>query len=211
MRSRQTPPPADPSPAAKSEHPTDLPHPAASEHPAGPPPPAGPEHPADPPPPAGPEHPAATHRADPSSRRIPLPPERRAELLAASNEADLVALADRCLEGAPGTWVSIEPTVGTIPFCVREPVVGERFVLADVLATHAEVEHRGQRGWAMRLGAARAAALAAAICDAELASGAGLAAEVDQLCRRTDQRCQQESAAEWAELSRTEVNFRELL
>jgi alpha-D-ribose 1-methylphosphonate 5-triphosphate synthase subunit PhnG len=63
----------------------------------------------------------------------------------------------------------------------------------------------------MRLGNARAAALAAAICDAELASAAGLAAEVDQLCRRTDQRCQEEAAAEWAELSRTEVHFRELL
>jgi alpha-D-ribose 1-methylphosphonate 5-triphosphate synthase subunit PhnG len=170
MRSRQTPPPADPPPPAKSEHP-----------------------------------------ATPSGRRAPLPPERRAELLAASGEADLVALADRCLEGAPGTRVSVEPTVGTIPFCVREPVVGERFVLADVLATHAEVEHRGQRGWAMRLGDTKAAALAAAVCDAELASGAGLAAEVDQLCRRTDRRCQQESAAEWAELSPTEVNFRELL
>jgi alpha-D-ribose 1-methylphosphonate 5-triphosphate synthase subunit PhnG len=172
--------------------------------------------PADPPPPATSVQsppaatsgqPAATSPAGP----VPLPPERRAELLAASDEADLVALADRCLEAAPGTRVSIEPTVGTIPFCVREPVVGERFVLADVLATHAEVEHRGQRGWAMRLGNARAAALAAAICDAELASGAGLAAEVDQLCRRTDRRRQEEAAAEWAELSRTEVNFQELL
>ena len=164
--------------------------------------------PADPPPTAVSEHPAA---AAAPAHPAPLPPERRAELLAASDEADLVALADRCLEGAPGTRVSIEPTVGTIPFCVREPVVGERFVLADVLATHAEVEHRGQRGWAMRLGNSRTAALAAAICDAELASGAGLAAEVDQLCRRTDRRRQEESAAEWAELSRTEVNFRELL
>jgi alpha-D-ribose 1-methylphosphonate 5-triphosphate synthase subunit PhnG len=187
MRSQQTPPPADPPPIARSEHPAAT----APARPAA----------------AAPARPAATAPARP----VPLPPERRAELLAASDEADLVALADRCLQGAPGTRVSIEPTVGTIPFCVREPVVGERFVLADVLATHAEVEHRGQRGWAMRLGDARAAALAAAICDAELASGAGLAAEVDQLCRRTDRRRQEESAAEWAELSRTEVNFRELL
>jgi alpha-D-ribose 1-methylphosphonate 5-triphosphate synthase subunit PhnG len=132
-------------------------------------------------------------------------------LLAASAEADLVALADRCLEGAPGTRVSLEPTVGTIPFCVREPVVGERFVLADVLATQAEVEHRGQRGWAIRLGQARAATLAAAICDAEAASGGPLAAEVDRLCRRTERRCREESVREWAELAPTEVNFRELL
>ena len=107
MRSQQTPPPADPPPPARSEPPATSGPPATSEHPA------------------------ATPSADP----VPLPPERRAELLAASDEADLVALADRCLEGAPGTRVSIEPTVGTIPFCVREPVVGERFVLADVLAS----------------------------------------------------------------------------
>ncbi len=141
----------------------------------------------------------------------PLSPDRRAELLAASGEAELIALADRCLEGAGGTQVSIEPTVGTVPFCVREPVVGDRFVLADVLATQAEVEHRGQRGWAVRLGDAKAATLAAAICDAEAASGAGLAAEVDELCRRTERQCREESAREWAELARTEVSFRELL
>jgi alpha-D-ribose 1-methylphosphonate 5-triphosphate synthase subunit PhnG len=143
--------------------------------------------------------------------KVPLPPERRAELLAASDEAELIALADRCLEGSGGTQVSNEPTVGTIPFCVREPVVGDRFVLADVLATQAEVEHRGQRGWAVRLGDARAATLAAAICDAEAASGGGLAAEVDELCRSTERRRREESAREWAELARTEVSFRELL
>ncbi len=142
---------------------------------------------------------------------VPLPPGRRAELLAASDEDELIALADRCLRGAPGTQVSIEPVVGTIPFCVREPVVGDRFVLADVLATQAEVEHRGQRGWAVRLGDAKMATLAAAICDAEAASGAGLAAEVDELCRRTGRRRREESAREWAELARTEVSFRELL
>jgi alpha-D-ribose 1-methylphosphonate 5-triphosphate synthase subunit PhnG len=141
---------------------------------------------------------------------IPIPAERRAELLAAADESELIALADRCLEGAPGARVSSGPTVGTIPFCVREPVVGERFLLADVLATQAEVEHRGQRGWAMRLGDSRAATLAAAICDAEAASGAGLAAEVDRLCSHTEQHRQRESQLEWAELSRTEVHFKEL-
>jgi alpha-D-ribose 1-methylphosphonate 5-triphosphate synthase subunit PhnG len=141
---------------------------------------------------------------------IPPPAERRAELLAAADEAELIALADRCLEAAPGARVSSGPTVGTIPFCVREPVVGERFLLADVLATQAEVEHRGQHGWAMRLGDARAATLAAAICDAEAASGAGLAAEVNRLCARTEQRHQLQAQREWAELARTEVHFREL-
>jgi alpha-D-ribose 1-methylphosphonate 5-triphosphate synthase subunit PhnG len=140
----------------------------------------------------------------------PLPPGRRAELLAVAEESELVALADRCLEAAPETRVIEPPTVGTIPLCVREPVVGERFILADVLATQAEVEHRGQRGWAMRFGDDAAATLAAAICDAEAASGADLAREVEALCRRTERRRADEAAREWAELARTEVHFQEL-
>jgi alpha-D-ribose 1-methylphosphonate 5-triphosphate synthase subunit PhnG len=136
--------------------------------------------------------------------------ERRAELLAVAEESELVALADRCLQAAPDTRVVEPPTVGTIPLCVREPVVGERFILADVLATQAEVAHRGQRGWAMRLGDDATATLAAAICDAEAASGTGLAHEVDQLCRQTERRRAEAAEQEWAELSRTEVHFREL-
>ncbi len=139
-----------------------------------------------------------------------LPPGRRAELLAVAGESELVALADRCLAAAPDTRVIEPPTVGTIPLCVREPVVGERFIVADVLATRAEVEHRGQRGWAMRLGDDATAALAAAICDAEAASGTGLAREVDLLCRRTERDRAGEAAREWAELARTEVHFQEL-
>jgi alpha-D-ribose 1-methylphosphonate 5-triphosphate synthase subunit PhnG len=151
---------------------------------------------------------------DPDARDLDpaaaLPSARRAELLAVAEESELVALADRCLEAAPGTRVTEPPTVGTIPLCVREPVVSERFILADVLATQAGVEHRGQRGWAMRLGDDAVATLAAAICDAEAASGTGLAREVDLLCRRTERRRAEEAAREWAELARTEVHFQEL-
>jgi alpha-D-ribose 1-methylphosphonate 5-triphosphate synthase subunit PhnG len=162
------------------------------------------------------------HKAAPADLAVPdvdgrepdaeaaLPPGRRAELLAVAEESELVALADRCLEAEPGTRVIEPPTVGTIPLCVREPVVGERFILADVLATEAEVEHRGQRGWAMRLGDDAAVTLAAAICDAEAASRTGLAREVDLLCRRTERRRADEAAREWAELARTEVRFQEL-
>lgn len=141
----------------------------------------------------------------------PLAAERRAELLASAGETELIELADRCLSGWPETTVTGEPAVGTIPLCVCEPVAAERFILADVLATRAEVLHRGQRGWAIRLGAAPAAALAAAICDAEAASGEGLAAEVERMCWLMDRRERQGAAAEWAELARTEVHFEELL
>ncbi len=140
----------------------------------------------------------------------PLPPGRRAELLAVADESELIALADRCLRGAPDTQVVEAPAVGTVPLCVREPVVGERFMLADVLVTRTEVVHRDQRGWAMRVGDDVTATLAAAICDAEAASGDGLADEVELLCRRTERRRADEAASEWAELARTEVQFRDL-
>jgi alpha-D-ribose 1-methylphosphonate 5-triphosphate synthase subunit PhnG len=159
---------------------------------------------------AAPADPAVLPPGPGGSGTEPLPPGRRAELLAVASGSELVALADRCLEAAPGTQVTGPPTVGTIPLCVREPVVGERFILADVLATQAEVEHRGQRGWAMRLGDDVPATLAAAICDAEAASGSGLAGEVDLLCRRTELSRDDEAAREWTELARTEVHFREL-
>jgi alpha-D-ribose 1-methylphosphonate 5-triphosphate synthase subunit PhnG len=145
----------------------------------------------------------------------PMTTGRRAELLAVAEEVDLVELAERCLQAAtdeaPPTTVVEPPTVGTVPLCVREPVVGERFILADVLATQAEVKHRGHRGWAMRLGDNATATLAAAICDAEAASGSGLAGDVELLCRRTERNLADRAAAEWEELARTEVRFEELV
>jgi alpha-D-ribose 1-methylphosphonate 5-triphosphate synthase subunit PhnG len=108
------------------------------------------------------------------------------------------------------TRLTGEPTVGTVPLCVREPVVGERFLLVDVLVTQAEVDHRAERGWAMRLGDDKAAAVAAAICDAEAASGGGLLNEIDALCLATERTLAQRDAAEWAELVPTEVRFEEL-
>jgi alpha-D-ribose 1-methylphosphonate 5-triphosphate synthase subunit PhnG len=185
--------------------------------------------------PAVPETQAYRDGAD----QVPLTADRRAELLALADENDLVELAERCLQAAADdasddapddasddapddgsddapddashTTVIEPPTVGTIPLCVREPVVGERFILADVLATQAEVEHRAHRGWAMRLGDDTTATLAAAICDAEAASGAGLAGEVELLCRRTERNLADRAASEWEQLVRTEVRFEELI
>ena len=134
----------------------------------------------------------------------------RSELLAVADAGALVVLADRCLVSGPGPVLTLAPRLGTVPFCVREPVVGERFLLADVLATEAEVEHRGARGWAMRLGDDPAATLAAAICDAEAQSGEGLAPAVESLCLATRQRLDQEEAREWQELEATVVRFEEL-
>jgi alpha-D-ribose 1-methylphosphonate 5-triphosphate synthase subunit PhnG len=136
--------------------------------------------------------------------------ERRSELLASAEPVALVALADRCISDGE-TRIVAEPTVGTVSLCVREPVVGERFLLADVLVTHAEVDHRGERGWAMRLGDDKAATVAAAICDAEASTDTALCAEIDALCRETERLQADRDAAEWAELQPTEVRFEELV
>jgi alpha-D-ribose 1-methylphosphonate 5-triphosphate synthase subunit PhnG len=133
----------------------------------------------------------------------------RSELLAVADAPALIALADRCIEGGE-TRIVGEPVVGIVPICVREPVAGERLLLGDVLATKAEVSHKGFTGWALRVGDDLAAAVAAAICDAEASTGGALVAEIDALCRETKQRKAQQAAEEWAELAPTEVRFEEL-
>jgi alpha-D-ribose 1-methylphosphonate 5-triphosphate synthase subunit PhnG len=138
--------------------------------------------------------------------------ERRCELLAAASPARLVALADRCLQGHDFHLdLRSGPTVGTVSLEVREPVLGERFILGDVLVTSAEVEWRGKRGWATLLGRDRAAALSAAVCDAEVEAGGPLSAEVERLCEETEAALQEAAGEEEAELARTVVRFEELL
>lgn len=133
----------------------------------------------------------------------------RSALLATAERDALIELADRCLETGE-TEIANEPLVGTVPICVREPVVGERTLLAEALATRAEVDHRGVRGWAIRLGDDKVATVAAAVLDAEAATERGLSAEIDELCRSVQRRLDAEDAEEWSELEPTEVRFEEL-
>lgn len=137
--------------------------------------------------------------------------EERAALLALAEPAELIGLADACLADGARPQVLVAPEVGCVATQVREPVAGERFLLGDVLACRAEVELGGARGWAMRLGSDRAAVLAAAICDAEVAAGRAQATAVNALCRRVGERVQAAEAAEWAELAPTVVEFEELM
>lgn len=93
---------------------------------------------------------------------------------------------------------------------VREPVEATRFHLGEVLVTRAEVEHRAARGWSMRMGDDPEAALAAAVCDAEIeADGPGRSA-IEALCTDTEARLVAERAAEWSELAPTMVDFEEM-
>jgi hypothetical protein len=88
--------------------------------------------------------------------------EERLGLLTAASAEELIDAADACLAAASSFAVVTPPSVGCVPAQVREPVRRQRFFLGDVLACTAEVEFDGVRGWAMRLGDDRAAALAMA-------------------------------------------------
>ena len=136
--------------------------------------------------------------------------EERAGWLAVATPEELVELADRCLADGVRPVVSLPPEVGCVAVQVREPVGRERFLLGDVLACRAEVELDGVRGWSMRLGDDRAAALAAAVCDAEVEAGRPAAAAVLELCRRVAARAAAAERAEWAALAPTVVAFEEL-
>lgn len=145
-----------------------------------------------------------------STETTTLSREQRTELLAAAPPEPLVALADACLASAGWPAIIRPPEVGMVMLTVREPVEHTRFHLAEVLVTQAELEHRGQRGWSMRLGDDTAAALAAAVCDAEVEASGPCAAQVEQLCRTTARRLAEERATEWAEIAPTIVAFEEL-
>lgn len=137
--------------------------------------------------------------------------EGRAALLALADRDRLVELAADCLRDDEDQLIVVHaPETGMVMLQVREPVVGERFHLGEVVVTRAEVVFRGAQGWTMRLGTDHEATLAGAICDAEFeADGPGRAA-VDDLCRDTARRRAADDAAEWAELAPTAVEFEEL-
>jgi alpha-D-ribose 1-methylphosphonate 5-triphosphate synthase subunit PhnG len=138
--------------------------------------------------------------------------ERRAELLAAASPDELLPIAERLLDtgelGRPR--VVHPPEVGMVMLTVREPVAEERFHLGEVLVTRCMVEVAGSTGWSMRAGDDRVATLAAALLDAAALAGLPSAPEINALCAAIAERRRREDAAEWAELSATQVAFEEL-
>ncbi|MGV9800682.1 phosphonate C-P lyase system protein PhnG [Mycobacterium sp. NPDC003449] len=140
----------------------------------------------------------------------PMGRAERCGLLARAEAAELRALADACLADGVDVRVLVAPEVGFVTTQVREPVIGQRFLLGDVLACRAEVDLGGHRGWAMRLGDDRAAVLAAAVLDAEAQAGRPLTAEIDALCEAVAARAAEQAEREWAELAPTIVEFEEL-
>jgi alpha-D-ribose 1-methylphosphonate 5-triphosphate synthase subunit PhnG len=134
--------------------------------------------------------------------------EDRAGLLARATPDELEPLAEEVLARHGAPFVLSGPDVGMVMMQVREPVAEERFYLGEVLVTRAEVELAGHRGWCMRLGDDRQAALAAAILDAA-AEGTDRTT-VERLCGVIAAREKASAEAEWAEIAPTEVRFEEL-
>jgi alpha-D-ribose 1-methylphosphonate 5-triphosphate synthase subunit PhnG len=134
--------------------------------------------------------------------------EERAGLLARATREELEPLAEQVLARSGTPIVLAGPEVGMTMMQVREPVAEERFYLGEVLVTQVEVEFAGHRGWCLRLGDDRQAALAAAVLDAA-AEGTDRAA-VETLCGAIAARIAASAQAEWAEVAPTEVRFEEL-
>lgn len=134
--------------------------------------------------------------------------ERRAELLAVADADEVVGMADRLLAEGREPLVVAGPETGMVVLQVREPVAEERFHLGEVLVTTVEVALDGHRGWCMRLGDDREAALAAAVLDA--AAEGDHRAEVEAICAVAEAAAAARARAEWAELAPTEVRFEEL-
>jgi alpha-D-ribose 1-methylphosphonate 5-triphosphate synthase subunit PhnG len=138
---------------------------------------------------------------------------KRTELLARAEADEVRQLAEAFLSRRNITeelQVVSPPEVGMVMMQVREPVCKERFHLGEVVVTRAEVAVAGARGWAMRQGADRETALAAALLDACAEHDRGLATEVVALCERTAERLAAEERREWDELRATAVSFEEL-
>lgn len=134
-------------------------------------------------------------------------------LLARTDSSKVVELADDIVASLGSTTavqITRPPQVGAVQIQVREPLAGERFILADALACNVEVMLAGQPGFAMRLGDDTLAVTAAAICEAEYAAGRERAELVAELCRDTAEAITAERAAEWEALRPTIVEFEEV-
>lgn len=102
------------------------------------------------------------------------------------------------------------PVTGVIAAQVIEPISGQRFLPGDVVASEAGVNVDGHDGWGMCFGTDRAAALALAVCDAEIARGTDWAAKVRELAARCARELADQRAREFERLRPSIVEFEEI-
>lgn len=136
--------------------------------------------------------------------------EARTELLCSAEREAIIAIADDILAGDVAMTVTRRPESGGVVAQVREPIARQRFLLADVLVTQAEVMLDGHAGWAMRMGEDREATLAQAVCDAEVERSGPATERVLALATSTRERLVAERVARWSQLEQTVVEFEEI-
>ena len=132
---------------------------------------------------------------------------RRSELLAIADRERLVTLGERCLAGSTDVVVREPATVGRLALDVLDSTAVTRFRVSDVLVAQATVARGDVVGWSMRLGDDAVAAVAGAVCDAEVHAAGPLAAEVIDLCESTAAEQSRRRARERSRLEATEVVF----
>lgn len=143
--------------------------------------------------------------------------EQRSELLGNAPAEQIVEVAESLLADediATAMTIVHRPEVGSVVLQIREPVADERFLLADVVVTRAEVALDGRLGWVMRAGTDRAAAFAGALCDAvaetDRPEWADLRECIADLCRSVEAAVERAIDDEWAEIAPTVVEFEAL-
>ena len=134
---------------------------------------------------------------------------RRFEVMAAVDPQPLLELAEAVLAGTEVSIVT-PPRVGTLLLRLREPVDGKLFNAGELLVTEAQVGIGPHLGYAMRLGRAPEATLAAAVLDAAVEANHPLTPYVlAQLeCLLEAETARQRAA--WQAVAPTRVSFDEM-
>jgi alpha-D-ribose 1-methylphosphonate 5-triphosphate synthase subunit PhnG len=123
----------------------------------------------------------------------------------------LLDLAEAVLDGAGGALTLVTPPrVGMVMLRLREPVDGTIFNAGEVLVTEAQVALDEHQGYAMRLGRAPEATLAAAILDAAVESEHPLTPRILEQLGQLATAEQERQLAAWREVAATRVAFDEM-
>lgn len=124
------------------------------------------------------------HRTENLAARS-LSPDQLYEALAQADGEELVALADRVLEGPSTVELIAGPTVMSSPLRLQVPGNAGTVVIGHVAMTTCEVSLDGVRGDGIRSGRSLDACVAAAICDAEVERSGPLSDDVLALAKAT--------------------------
>jgi alpha-D-ribose 1-methylphosphonate 5-triphosphate synthase subunit PhnG len=134
---------------------------------------------------------------------------RRFEVLAQAEAEPLLTLAEAVLAAAPVAVVT-PPRVGMIMLRARDSVQGEVFNAGEVLVTEAHVALGEHRGYAMRLGRAPEATLAAAVLDVAVEAGHALAPRIEAELAVQEERERERQRLAWQAVAPTRVAFDEM-